>query len=261
MTENNCYDVPEYWDLAFGEDTVDEADFIQASAQKYCSFSVHRLLEPGCGGGRLVLELARRGYEVTGWDLSQRAVDYANSTLRANGLSANVVVADMVNTIADRHFDVAYCLVNTFRHLLTEDNAERHLKNVAQSLSPGGLYILGMHLFPPDADEEDEEEWSHTRDGVTVSIQLSVAACNRQSREETLRFFMTANDPAVEGIQRFRSDYRMRLYEASQFLDLLAKVPQFELLDVYDFWYDIDEPLQLSDDMGDTVFILRRNPD
>lgn len=258
MPDVNCYDVPQYWDLAFGEDTSLEADFVEAAGRKYCDFAVRRLLEPGCGGGRLIVELARRGYAVTGWDLSRRAVEYAREQSDARGLSADVSVRDMTQSVCDPPCDVAYCLVNTFRHLLTEEDAVRHLKCMAESVRPGGLYILGLHLFPPDADEEDEEEWSHTENGVAVSMRLTVSDCSRQTRLETLQFEMTVSDPAHPGPQCFRSDYRMRLYEASQFTQLLSRVPEFQLLDVFDFWYDIEQPLTLSDELGDTVFVLRR---
>jgi len=54
----DCYDYPQYWDLAFRSETQLEADFIEAAGRKYCDFPVRRLLEPGCGGGRLVIEMA-----------------------------------------------------------------------------------------------------------------------------------------------------------------------------------------------------------
>ena len=48
------------------------------------------------------------------------------------------------------------------------------------------------------------------------------------------------------------------MYTAAQFRRLLAAVPSLELCDVYDFWYEIDQPFELNDEMSDTVFILRR---
>ena len=50
----------------------------------------------------------------------------------------------------------------------------------------------------------------------------------------------------------------MRIYTAQQIRNLLHKVPEFELLDVYDYGYDIDEPQLLDNRLGDAVFILRR---
>src|ERR1051326_1962625 len=72
----NCYDYPQYYDVAPPAYTRREADFIEAACDKYCLFDVHRLLEPACGGGRLITELTARGYEVIGFDVSQPALTY-----------------------------------------------------------------------------------------------------------------------------------------------------------------------------------------
>lgn len=259
MTESaDCYDVPQYWDLAFDDDTQDEAAFIQAAAAKYCDFPLQSVYEPGCGGGRLVLEMARRGLAVQAVDLSEASVAYANSRLLAEQLSASVSVADMRTNRLTPRVDLAYCFVNTFRHLLTEEDAVLHLQSVAASVRSGGLYLLGLHMLPPDADEEDEEEWSVTQGDTTVNMQLEAGDCDRGTRLETLRFQMEVVAADQPKPLQFSSDYRMRIYEAAQMLALLKQVPEFELLDVYDFWYDIDEPQQFSDEMGDTVFVLKK---
>ena len=57
---------------------------------------------------------------------------------------------------------------------------------------------------------------------------------------------------------RLRDEFSFRMYTARQFRRLLASVPSLELCDVYDFWYEIDHPLELNDDRADTVFVLRR---
>ena len=102
----NCYDVPQY--------------FFAAATTNSASSWVY---EPGCGGGRLVVELAGRGFQVTGVDQSRSAVEFTRQTLTDRGLNAEIVVGDMREPLTDAEFDVAYCLVNTFRHLLTEEDA------------------------------------------------------------------------------------------------------------------------------------------
>jgi SAM-dependent methyltransferase len=52
---------------------------------KYCPFDVRRLLEPACGTGRLITELAARGYQMIGFDLSQPALSYLGRRLAAIG--------------------------------------------------------------------------------------------------------------------------------------------------------------------------------
>lgn len=253
---SDCYDYPQYWDLAFADETLAEADFIEAAAAKYCSFPLRRILEPGCGGGRQLVELASRGYEVLGYDASAASVQYACSRLAQVSQPWQVTVDQLTGYRSESPVDVVCCFVNTFRHLLTEADAVAHLNCMADSLRPGGLYLLGMHLLPPDADEEDEEHWTAESDGITLQMQLQVIDFSRLKRRETLRFRMDVNDHGTRHV--IQTSYPMRIYRADQFLSLLKKVPRLQLQDVYDFWYDISEPLELSDEMGDTVFVLQK---
>ena len=251
-----CYDYPQYWDLAFRSETKLEADFIEAVCQKYATSPVRRLLEPGCGGGRLVVEMAARGYDVTGFDLSRPAIRYVRQRLRRRQLSGTVLEADMVDFKSAVHFDLAFNTFNTFRHLTSETTARQHLQSIAASVRVGGIYVLGFHLLPPDTDPEDAERWSARHGRTKVTVSLRVLEFDRRRRLEVLRFNLLVRTPDRE--LRLRSDYEYRIYTARQFQRLLGSVPAWELCDVYDFWYEIDEPLDLSDELGDTVFILRR---
>jgi hypothetical protein len=147
-------------------------------------------------------------------------------------------------------------MVNSFRHLLTEYAARRHLECVAEHLRPGGIYLLGLHLVPPDADLASIERW-RTQEGKTrVSTDLRVIAADPRRRIETMQVSLRVR--RGEKQWRFRGRFDLRLYNASQFRALLASVPALELCDVYDFWYEIDQPLELNDHISDTVFVLRK---
>ena len=76
-SDDDWYDSPRYYDLIFDEDTVDEADFLEAMMWKYGVADTGRILEPACGSGRLVSEFARRGYAVDGFDLNENMLEFA----------------------------------------------------------------------------------------------------------------------------------------------------------------------------------------
>lgn len=140
----DCYDVPGYWDLAFSDETLPEADFLQAVATRFSPRPVRSVLELGCGGGRQTLEMSKRGYSVTAIDLNPSCVTWTQHRLERHRLSANVQCGDMAEFQLSKPFDLAHCLVNTFRHLTSEQSARRHLQCVAAALKPGGLYVLGF---------------------------------------------------------------------------------------------------------------------
>src|SRR6266480_1579591 len=108
----NWYDYPQYYDIAFQAYTLREADFIVAACRKYCPFAVRRFLEPACGSGRLFRELVARGYQLTGFDLSQPALSYLGQRLARLGLDAETFEAEMSDFRIGQAADAAYCVVN-----------------------------------------------------------------------------------------------------------------------------------------------------
>ncbi len=251
------YDHPEFYDLSVGDETLGEAAFIEAACRKYCDFPVRRLVEPACGSGRLVVEMAARGYDVTGFDLNEKALNFLKKRLKRRKLRAEVLRADMTDFTLSQPAEAAFCLLNSFRHLLTEAAAKSHLEAVAKNLRPGGIYILGLHLVPPDAYDNAIERWRTSQGKTQISADLRVTATDRRRRIESLQISLRVR--RGEKLWRFRGKFDFRLYTAPQFRRLLASVPAFELCDVYDFWYEIDEPLKLDNNMSDTVFILRKS--
>ncbi len=87
-------------------------------------------------------------------------------------------------------------------------------------------------------------------------MTLRVLATDRRRRIERLRVSLLVRTDGKE--LRLRHEFPFRMYTAAQFRRLLKQVPLLELRDVYDFWYDIDDPLRLSDELSDTVFVLRK---
>src|SRR5437870_8949078 len=168
----NWFNYPQDYDIAYQAHTPREADFIEAACRKYCPFAPRRFLEPACGSGRLITELAARGYQVTGFDLSQPALSYLRRRLTRRRLHAETFEAEMSNFRLRRPVDAAYCVVNTFRHLLTEQAARAHLECIASSLRPGGIYVLGLHLLPLDVRQEDIQLWTDWRGETKVTVTL-----------------------------------------------------------------------------------------
>jgi SAM-dependent methyltransferase len=252
----NWYDYPQYFDLAFDDETQAEANFLVAAMERYAQRPVRRLLEPGCGGGRLVLEMARRGFELTAFDNNPHSIAYVTRRLARAKLRGEVLAADLANFKLRRPVDAAFCTFNTFRHLTSEAAALEHLNSVAAAVRPGGIYVLGFHLLPLDAAEECIERWRASRGQTNVVFTLRVVDTNRRQRIENLRVTMLVRTPRRE--LRLATEFPLRMYTARQFKQLLAKCAAWELCDVFDFWYEIDEPLILDDELSDSVFILRR---
>jgi SAM-dependent methyltransferase len=252
------YDHPQYFDMVFRDETADEVRFFEAAFERFCSRRVRRVMEPGCGSGRLVAAMAARGYDVTGLDLSTAMLDYLRRRLQRRSLKGTLVCGDMTEMAFSKPFDAAFCTFNTFRHLMKEEQAISHLRSMAKWVLPGGLYILGFHCIPLDADPECTERWNASHGGTTVHVTLKVIDFDRRKRQEMIRVSVKAIKRSGQ-VERIRSEFPLRIYSPVQAKNLLTKVQDdWEIAAIHDFDYDLDAPREFDDDLADAVFILRR---
>ena len=96
-----------------------------------------RVLDAPCGNGRHSIELARRGYQPHGVDISEGFI--ADARAAAPGLS--FTLGDMRELPKDGSFDGAFCFGNSFGYLPHEATME-YLAAVAASLRPGGRFVM-----------------------------------------------------------------------------------------------------------------------
>ena len=255
-TVESWYDYPELYELGFLKDTPKESIFLGEVFKKYVPFPVHRVLELGCGSGRLICDMAKRGYAMTGLDLNPTALAYCNKKLKKQKSTGELVEGDMTNFSFDEPFDAAINAINTFRHLETEEAALAHLDCVAKNLKPGGVFVLSLHLLPPDGDLWGTERWSAKQADMSIYYALTVVETSMKTRLEKLRISMLVKKK--DDSFRLSDHITLRIYTAKQLKSLLAKAKQFKLIAVHDFWYDIESVQKLNGEAVDTALVLQR---
>ncbi|CAN5705332.1 class I SAM-dependent methyltransferase [soil metagenome] len=255
------YDTPLYYDIIFDADTEREADFLETIMQRHGkgkSKSTLRILEPACGSGRLITAMAKRGHEVHGFDLNANMLDYAESRLKQDKLSARLWLDRLENfkMPTTKLYDFAHCLVSTFKYVLEEAGTISHLQHVARSLRKGGLYVLGLHLTDYAAQRPEHERWLGERDGIHVICNTHTWPPNRKARTEDLRTRLKITRDGQTWIQETR--WQFRTYSSAELKQLLQAVPEFECVACHDFNYDLAEERKIDDKQADLILVLRR---
>ncbi len=101
------------------------------------------VLVPGCGQGHEVIELARRGFEVTAVDFAPEPLQELGLRLTAAGLSAELVQDDVLKVRFDRPFDAVY--EQTCLCALHPDTWPSYAASLREWLRPGGwLFAVFM---------------------------------------------------------------------------------------------------------------------
>jgi SAM-dependent methyltransferase len=255
-TSTNLYDYPIYYDLVFGSDWEAELRFLQRVFKRFVAGKTRSVFEPACGTGRLVYRLARAGFDVTGLDLNSRAVEFCRERLKRHGLRGDVWVGDMSAFQLKKPVDAAFNTINSFRHLLTQDQAKAHLQCMARAVRPGGIYVLGMHLTPTKGNPTESESWAARRGNLSITTTLTSIERDMKNRKEHCRMVLDVYKP-TEHFQII-DELQFRTYTARQLRDLLTFVPEFAVAQVFDFRYQIEQPQTIDDETEDVVLILQR---
>jgi len=250
------YESPAYYDMIFGLDTDHEAEFLDAMHAMYGLTKGKKLLEPACGSGRLVAAMAQRDWDVTGFDLAKGSLAFARKRLKKTGCHATLHHASMANFDCGKDYDLAHCMVSTFKYLLSEVEATQHLECVAESLKVGGIYVLGLHLSDYDLRSRQRERWTAEQNGVQVVCNIQTQPPNRRKRTEAVRSRLIVTEAGQT--RRFECNWTFRTYSVRQLQSLLRSVAAFEHVATYDFRYLIDSPGKLDGTMFDNILILRR---
>jgi SAM-dependent methyltransferase len=258
------YDHPRYYDIVFDPDTPREVDFLEDIHTAYGRpVARRRVLEPACGSGRLIAEFARRGWTAIGFDLNERMLEYARARpLRSPAARPlHVFAARMESFEPCGPVDFAFCLLSTFKYVLTGRGAAAHLRRVAASLARGGLYAVGIHLTDYSRRNLDHERWAGESGGTRVVSVTDTWPANRRTRIERLRNRMVVRERMDDGsmrTQRIETSWRCRTYDAGQLRSLIACVPEFEVVACHDFNHDIHLTRELDDSKEDIVVVLRK---
>jgi SAM-dependent methyltransferase len=255
------YETPLWYDLVFEEDTRKEGDFLEEAVRRFgqvpkSSAAHRRVLEPACGSGRLILEMARRGWKVAGLDASEAMLEFAGERMKLAGLEADLRLARMESFRFPGRFELAHCFVSTFKYLLDEKSARDHLRCVAQALAKGGLYVLGFHLSEYGWPGLDRERWVAQRNGVKVVCNIQSWPPSQSTRREKVRSRLVVEERGR--LRRTETTWWFRTYDAGEAKRLLRSVPELEHVATYDFHYDWSHPRKIDDGQLDTVLILRK---
>ncbi|HRQ31190.1 MAG TPA: class I SAM-dependent methyltransferase [Saprospiraceae bacterium] len=132
----------------FTQGTSGECDFIESELMFNNNI---KIIDVGCGTGRHTIELTKRGYQVTGIDLSAAQIERAKEKATQEGLNIEFLIRDARHLDFNGVFSAAIMLCEGgFPLMETDEKNYEILQSVAKALSPGSIFIFTTlnGLFP-----------------------------------------------------------------------------------------------------------------
>lgn len=138
------------YDALIAPPSSQQCDFIVEMLSRRSVLPGARILDAGCGTGRHAVELARRGYIVTGVDISARLIAEAHQRLSGPSLSVSFAVGDILALPITREMDGILCR-GVLNDLLDEACRREVFRSFARVLRPGGAVILDVREWEASA--------------------------------------------------------------------------------------------------------------
>ena len=189
------------------------------------------VLELACGTGRLLISIAREGYEVVGIDLSMGMLHLAKERLSQLPLEVQKRIRlynrDMSNFQLDQQFGFIIIADNSLRELTTKEQQLSCLKCVDHHLQPGGKFLVTVRRFDPTKFKNGRRDipWSdpirhpNTNDSVRRRMEIQLSEDGKWIRG--VMFYKTIHANGSETIEECPFEAPVMLTD--DYISLLSK--------------------------------------
>ncbi len=160
------FNSPYYHQLYFNRDKTEAAAFIDLLIDYLKPGLESRMLDVACGKGRHSMQLAEKGFDVTGIDLSEVSILEA---LMASNEKLHFYQHDMRLPFWINYFDYAFNFFTSFGYFNTQREHDNAIRSIALSLKKKGLFVMD-YLNVHYAEDHNEHQSEKEIDGINFII-------------------------------------------------------------------------------------------
>jgi SAM-dependent methyltransferase len=145
-----------YYDLLYRDkDYWSECNFLEDIFREYSVSKITSVLDVGCGTGGHSLVLARRGYQVTGVDLSNEMVEFAQNKGTVSGLDVTFQAMDIRKFSTGRSYDAVISMFASLGYVTDTTDLLASFQDIRNHLATGGIFAFDvwnglavLHILP-----------------------------------------------------------------------------------------------------------------
>ncbi|MCM8784124.1 MAG: class I SAM-dependent methyltransferase [Candidatus Omnitrophica bacterium] len=238
--QSKCFnsDYAYFYDLIYKDKEYrKETGFLEKLFKKFLNKKPKDILDLGCGTGNHSLELIKRGYRVTGIDISKDMVKIAKEKLNKAGLRGKFLVKDITNYRPRKKIDVVISLFAVINYITEIKSLRQLFKNVYASLKRNGLFVFEVWNALKSTDSFSPKSFKEIKFNNSKLIRegkIKIDELKQVCRiDYNLKLFK--NDGLLKNykethILRIYSPYELERYLNLADLKLINIYPSFEFI-------------------------------
>lgn len=205
------------------------ADYIETLFRSFCTRKPELVLDLACGTGNLTLEMAKRGYDMIGIDMSSDMLSCAMDKSAEYGVSPLWVCQDMREFELYGTVDAILCTMDSLNYIEDESDMKLIFRLACNYLNPGGLFIFDMNSPYKLEHVLGNNLFYEIRDDITYLWKSEYHAEARKCSYD-LTFFVKETEDIYRRLEEEQQQKAWTIGEVEQTL----KESGLELLNVYD---------------------------
>jgi SAM-dependent methyltransferase len=250
------YNQPKYYEIAFSfVKPKKQVDNFEKLIKKFSKIKVKKFLDIACGPSLQLREIARRGYEAVGLDLSAPMLGYLKKEARREKLKIETVKADMADFRLKKKADFAFIMMGSFT-FESNERLLKHLDSVAASLNRDGLYFI--QNLSLDWRDAAGQSWTIKSNGIAVKTTYDRVFRNRLDQIYIEKLGFEVNDNGT--IKKFTQKRDLKFIFPQEFKTLIKLNGKFDFLGWWkgsvNNWH-LNQPLEKAKNLSGNFVLLR----
>ncbi len=208
-----------------------------------------KVLDCGCGTGNISLALAKKGYSVTAFDISEDALSVADKKVREEGQAVCFVRADMRAFAVEKDFDAVISTFDSVNYLLYDRELSGFFNSSHACLKKGGVLIFDVNTLYRYENVYADNCYALESENAFLSWQNLYNGTSKRCK-----FFLSLFSVKKNGLWERYDEEHTQKYHSIKKLESLAKDAGFEISGIYG---DTDfSPLEKTSEKA--YFVLRK---
>ncbi len=215
-----------------------QTDYLEKIFETHHKGKVRTILDLACGTGNHTFIFAKRGYDVTGIDISDEMIKVALEKRGHNTSNPEFFKMDMRNIRLHGIYDIAAVLFGGFGYMLEYEDVKKFLSSITKHLKPQSLLIFefwhNSAILPMSTEPHGYRTWDRAEDENNLIIRLNKSKYDPQTNIHRVDFdFYVLNTKSGRMLDTFSECHLIKTYSISE-IEHLLEGSNFKVLAFYD---------------------------